>query len=385
MSESQNATTVAECAAQLGVSEQTARHRMAQSDAYEALPGNLRKAVDTGVLKELEADAAEYGVTPRELKDMFGDDCILGAFGHLMAIFPDLFPPRLTQFRGKTLDLLECARPILEAEKPMTIRQLFYRVVSAGGLPSTDKKHYTRLMRLMVTVREEGQIPRSWIVDHLRQTLKPSSWSGLADFGDSIRDCYRKDFWASMPYHVEVFVEKDAIAGTIQPVTDEYDIRLRVCRGYSSVSFAGEIADLWSEVTKPIKAYYLGDFDPSGFDIERDLKAKLKRYSGCSFDWSRLGVGASDFDEFKLLPLAVKHTDRRARAFMAEHGGRCAEIDAIPPTELRRRVDKAIQTWIDNEKWDRLRMIEKLEKAAIEGYADKMAELNLDTVSEAVA
>src|SRR5207245_380345 len=122
-------------------------------------------------------------------------------------------------------------------------------------------------------------------------------------------------------HHVEVFVEKDAMAGTVQPVTDEFDIRLRIVKGYASVSFAGEIADLWHEVKKPIFAYYLGDFDPSGFDLERDLQAKIKRYSGGrEFTWQRLGVLAEDFDDHNLICLPVKHTDNRARTFMAQHG-----------------------------------------------------------------
>ena len=62
----------------------------------------------------------------------------------------------------------------------------------------------------------------------------------MADFSESVRDCYRKDFWASLPHHVEVFVEKDAVAGTVQPVTSENDVAIRVCRGYASVSFNRE-------------------------------------------------------------------------------------------------------------------------------------------------
>jgi hypothetical protein len=127
----------------------------------------------------------------------------------------------------------------------MTLRQLYYRLISAGMLRN-DQKEYKRLGSVMTRLREAGEVPRTWIVDHIRSTLKPSSWTGLADFGESVRDCYRKDFWASLDHHVEVFVEKDAGAGTIQPVTERYDIALRVCRGYSSVSFAGEIADLWA-------------------------------------------------------------------------------------------------------------------------------------------
>src|SRR5262245_10324347 len=111
----------------------------------------------------------------------------------------------------------------------MTLRQLFYRLVSAGALANRQQE-YKRLGHVMTRLREGGEVPRSWIVDHVRATLKPSSWTGLGNYLESVRDCYRKDFWASLDHHVEVFVEKDAVAGTVQPVTAEYDVALRVVR-----------------------------------------------------------------------------------------------------------------------------------------------------------
>jgi len=237
---------------------------------------------------------------------------------------------------------------------------------------------------VMTRLREAGEVPRTWIVDHVRSTLKPSSWTGLADYGESVRDCYRKDLWASMPDHVEVFVEKDAVAGTIQQVTEKADIRLRVCRGYASVSFAGEIADLWERIEKPIHAYYLGDFDPSGFDLERDLRERLERYShrccthdgddvdSFSFCWTRLAVRADDFDDFDLIRLPVKHSDMRSKAFIREHGEACAEVDALPPTELRRRVEEAIDSHIDVDRWNKLLKTEAMERKQIDQWAKAM-------------
>jgi hypothetical protein len=266
----------------------------------------------------------------------------------------------------------------------MTLRQLYYRLVSAGDLSNT-KSEYSRLGGLMTRLREAGDVPRTWIVDHVRNRLKPSSWSGLANFAESVRDCYRLDFWASLPVHVEIFVEKDAVAGTIQPVTNEYDVALQVCRGYTSVSFAGEIADQWKRIEKPIFAYYLGDFDPSGFDLERDLRAKLERYSdrmiwthhvpdsvGEGVAWQRLGVCTEDFDLLDLIRLPIKMTDNRAAGFVREHGDTGAEIDAIPPTELRRRVREAITSHIDADRWNRLRVVEQAEKETLEAFVGQL-------------
>ena len=300
------------------------------------------------------------------------------------------------RFNRNTLELVECATGILEAEYPMTLRQLYYRVVSAGVL-SNDQRSYNRLGRAMTRLREAGGIPRTWIVDHIRQTLKPSSWSGLADYGESVRECYRRNFWASLPDHVEVFVEKDAVAGTVEPVTDGYDINLRVLRGFSSISFAGGIADEWRDIKKNIYAYYLGDFDPSGMDTERDIKAKLHRYSGRYLwpddyggdyesrvqayarggpvYWHRLGILPEDFDDFDLIPLPAKISDTRYGAFVDEHGAECAELDALPPTELRRRVEEAITEHIDQDEWERLQLIEQREQEAMNAAVERWSGL----------
>lgn len=289
------------------------------------------------------------------------------------------------RFRGKNQALFLRAAEILEEERPMTLRQLYYRVVSVGLLENSQAE-YRRLGNGMTRLREAGQIARTWIVDRVRSTIKPSSWCGLADFGAAVCKVYRKDLWAGMPHHLEVFVEKDAIAGTIQPVTREYDVALQVCRGYTSVSFAGEIADLWAEICKPIYCYYLGDFDPSGFDLERDLKEKLQRYSGRSvcdryvgqddgadsatFRWERLAVLPGDFEQHDLITLPVKQSDRRAQAFIERHGHACAEVDALPPAELRRRVEGAILAHVDRGQWERLLLVQTEERERLRGMVE---------------
>ncbi|MDB5390218.1 MAG: hypothetical protein JWM11_5864 [Planctomycetaceae bacterium] len=297
---------------------------------------------------------------------------------------------------AKNTSLLAAATAILEAEHPCTLRQLFYRIVSAGHIENKPAE-YSRLGALMTRAREEGLINRRWIVDHVRATLKPSSWSGLLDYRDTVCEVYRKDFWANMPDYVCVFVEKDAIAGTIQPITNANNVALHVVRGYSSVSFAGEIADEWRRIKKPIHAYYLGDHDPSGYDLERDLREKLERYSDrwiydedkylidqSSVGWSRLGVLPEDFDAFKLIKLPLKESDNRTAGFLKTHGNFAAEVDAIPPTELRRRVEEAIDNHIDVEKWNALIRVEAAEKETVRTVLATLGKqtqssLNLDT------
>jgi hypothetical protein len=284
-------------------------------------------------------------------------------------------------FRAKNQSLQKHAVEVLEAERPMTLRALYYRLASAGHIPATDPG-YNRLKKVMKKLRESGVVPiTGWLVDRIRSTIKPSSWSGLADFGDTVRQAYRKNLWAQMSHHVEIFTEKDAIAGTIQEVTTEYDVALNVIRGDVSISFAGEIANLWKRVRKPIHSYYLGDFDPSGFGIETELFEKLVRYSGKVPNWTRLGVVEEDFEEFDLLALPVKKSSRSAE-FIRKYGTRCAEVDALPPNELRDRVRNAIESHIDQEQWERLKRVEELESQTIIDLVSEWREKeNLGSVS----
>ncbi len=133
--------------------------------------------------------------------------------------------------RQKTLPLA-CVVVELAAERsPDTVRGIMYAVVSAGWLPDTSNKSYARVRRILNTLRKRRIIPFGWITDNVRDTIKPSSWSGLADFAETVRDAYRMDFWARLPEYVAIIVEKDTVAGRIAQVTQEYDVPLHPLRG----------------------------------------------------------------------------------------------------------------------------------------------------------
>ncbi len=263
----------------------------------------------------------------------------------------------------KNLPLASVAIEFLAAHAPDTVRGNMYLVVSSGWLPDTSRKSYGRIQRLLNRLRENGTISFEWIVDNIRSTIKPSSWSGLADFTDTVRDAYRKNYWDQLPDYIEVIVEKDTLAGKVSQVTREYDVRLHPLRGYSSSSFAWHIAQGWRKIEKPICIYYIGDHDPSGRDLERNICQKLSRYAECDFTWVRLGVNASQFDEFNVLPLAAKKSDKRYRWFVEQYGEECAEAEAIPANDMRAMVRKAIESHIPQDSWKRLKQVEELERS----------------------
>jgi len=262
-----------------------------------------------------------------------------------------------------TTELVERAERILSAEQPMTIRQLFYRLVSVQALEN-GTPDYKKLSRVMTDARESGQVPFEWIVDRSRPTYAPNVFDNLQDGLMALRNCYRKDYWQDQPVHVEIWTEKDAIIGSIEPVTDELGVTVRVSRGFTSTTRVHEIASTFSRIVKPIFVFYLGDHDPSGRAIELDLYDRISSY-GTDFQMARLAIREKDIDDFNLPPLRIKASDTRAAAFRRKFGNRCVELDALPPEELRSRVRQAIEGHIEAEAWGRALAIEKAEQESI--------------------
>jgi hypothetical protein len=278
-----------------------------------------------------------------------------------------------TSTRSKTLPLACVSVEMLAAHRPDTVRGNMYLVVSAGWLPDTSDQSYDRIQRLLVRLRENGTILFAWVVDNVRSTIKPSSWSGLADFADTVRDAYRLNFWASLPEYIEVIVEKDTVAGKLAVVTQEYDVPLHPIRGYNSTTFCHNIARGWDEITKPITIYYVGDHDPSGRDLERDVQERLARYGKRPFSWQRLAISPEQFSAYNVRPLVPKKKDARTKKFVERWGKDCAEVEAVPATELRRIVREAVESHIPQSRWAELKEQEKRER---ELWAQTMQSIN---------
>jgi hypothetical protein len=254
----------------------------------------------------------------------------------------------------------------------MTIRQLFYRLVSRGLIPN-DRKHYQLTSRVMTKSRDDGRCSFDAIVDRSRPSYSPNVFDDADEYANTVQRSYRKDYWATQPNHVEIWVEKDAIIGSIEPTTDELGVTIRVGRGFLSTTKAHEIATRFASVDKPITVFYLGDHDPSGHDIERDLYARIRSYGSGDFNMQRLAIHKADIAQFNLPPLRIKDSDARAVKFRAQHGEDCVELDALPPDELRRRIKEAVELLQDRTLWDRAVMVEKVELASIKDAASMWA------------
>jgi len=216
----------------------------------------------------------------------------------------------------------------------------------------------------MGKAREDGRCDFDWIVDRSRPEYRPNVFKDVAGYGRAIQRSYRKDYWALQPNHVELWSEKDSVIGSIEALTDELGIRVRVGRGFLSTTRVHEIAQHFLNIGKPITVFYIGDHDPSGREIERNAGNRVWQY-GAEFDLERLAITGEDIKTWNLPPLRIKDTDTRADAFRNVHGDDCVELDALPVHELRRRIREAVEGKLDRVAWDRAVAVEAVEIANI--------------------
>ena len=170
-----------------------------------------------------------------------------------------------------------------------------------------------------------------------------------------------------MPVYVEVWCEKDALAGVLMEETEVYAVPLMVARGYSSISFLHSAAMAIKAFGKPTYIFHFGDLDPSGVDAARDIEAKLRRYApAAEIHFERPAVTRAQADEWNLPTRPTKQTDTRAKKF----SGTSVELDAIPAAKLRELVRQCIERHVDKQQLELLKIVEKSERELLTKWAD---------------
>jgi hypothetical protein len=174
---------------------------------------------------------------------------------------------------AKTIQLIDAAVEILRAHHPMTVRQVYYQLVSRQDLENNISR-YKATCNLLVDARKDGVIPWEWIEDRLRRPRTVGMWENLNTFAETALRAYRRDVWDMQPTYLEVWLEKDALSGIFEDILRPYGVTLNVGRGYdgwSSIYKAARRLGTGKEVT----ILYFGDFDPSGEDMFRSLIDRL--------------------------------------------------------------------------------------------------------------
>jgi len=254
---------------------------------------------------------------------------------------------------------------IIADGKPMTVRQVFYQA-TVHGLVEKAETGYSKVQTDLTLMRRDGSLPYDWLADNTRWQRKPRTFNSVEDALRETAAFYRKSLWADADSYVEIWMEKDALAGVLYPITSMYDVPLMVARGYASLSFlysaAEEIDRLGYECSIPTYIYHLGDFDPSGVNAGEKIEETLREMApNAEIHFKRIAVTTEQIAEWDLPTRPTKNSDSQSKNF----GDISVELDAIDPNRLRNLVQEAIEQHLPPDQFAVLKVAEESEREII--------------------
>ena len=239
------------------------------------------------------------------------------------------------RFQQKSLDLIELVNQVVNEYSAqgyeLTLRQAYYQLVARGYIPNNERS-YKNIGNLINDGRLAGLIDWYSITDRTRNLRGNGHWNNPADVITSARYSYLLDKWEGQPNYVEVWVEKDALVDIVGQACRPLDTPYFSCRGYTSQS------EMWSAAQRFIRQndrenriiIHLGDHDPSGIDMTRDIQERLWLF-GADVEVKRVALTMNQINTYNPPPNPAKITDSRASKYIAQFGDESWELDALEP------------------------------------------------------
>lgn len=271
----------------------------------------------------------------------------------------------------------------------LSLRQIYYRLVSNHVIPNTINE-YKGLSRHLVTARENGSVDWTRIEDRTREA-EGNDWgrTEAPDPEEFIQGrlehaiahthlSFKK--WLNQPENVEVWIEKDALSVLASGVARRYNVTTCPSKGYSSFTYIMEAVERINQYDAPVTVLYFGDFDPSGMDITRDLRERLRKYGAHNLEKvERICLSREQIDEYNLPPFPAKKSDARYDQFVINTGSDDAvELDALEPPVLENFIKEAIEEHIDWTIWYETQQAEQEGTDIINKAIDKLREAILE-------
>jgi hypothetical protein len=253
------------------------------------------------------------------------------------------------RFNSKSHILLKQVNAILDEYTAqgfrLTLRQCYYQLV-ARGLLANKVSEYKRLGALVSNAREAGLVDWDAIEDRTRAARQVTTWDNPGDIVEAAANQYKEDILAGQAIRPEIFVEKEALAGVLLPLAAELRVTCLSCRGYVSSSEMFDSA--YRRYRRIIDAgqtpvvIHLGDHDPSGLDMTRDIRRRLALFAGQEIEVQRIALNMDQIEKFNPPPNPCKETDARYGAYVEQYGTECWELDALEPKYLQEITRKAV-------------------------------------------
>lgn len=329
---------------------------------------------------------------------------------------------RTLRFRDESWARIEQMNEIIEEyqgqQLRLTARQLYYQLVSRDLIPNLPAE-YKKLTALLTDARYAGLVDWDAIEDRGREPSVPSQWNSIGDLCESALRAYRLPRWKGQSAYCELWVEKQALAGVLEPLASEHHVTLMVNKGYSSASAMKESAerirratiededavtaayqklaaavkkhgktsaetrkaveqfrdDLAEAVPREAVVFYLGDHDPSGEDMVRDISERLEEFGVHRLNVVKVGLTIDQVRKYNPPPNPAKITDPRAKKYIAKFGDKSWEVDALDPATLARLIRASFRDVIDLRLLKEIKAKEETDK---ERLRDAVARMQAD-------
>lgn len=281
------------------------------------------------------------------------------------------------RFQQKSLDLIELVNQVVDEYSAqgyeLTLRQVYYQLVARGYIPNNERS-YKNVGSLINDGRLAGLIDWHSVTDRTRNLRKESHWDNPADVIASARYSYNLDKWKGQPNYVEVWVEKDALVDIVGQACSPLDTPYFSCRGYTSQS------EMWSAAQRFIRQeqrekriiIHLGDHDPSGIDMTRDIQERLELF-GADVYVKRVALTMNQIQTYNPPPNPTKITDSRASKYIDQFGDESWELDALEPKVITDLIKKQVTMYRNDDIYRAVCDKESREKEEL-----KMLERNYD-------
>jgi len=285
---------------------------------------------------------------------------------------------REINFRKSSLDLIKLINGVVSEYSnqgyELTLRQAYYQLVARGYIPNNERS-YKNIGNLINDGRLAGLIDWNSITDRTRYIRGNSHWERPEDVIASARYSYLLDKWKGQPNYVEVWVEKDALIDIVSQACRPIDTPHFSCRGYTSQS------EMWSAAQRFISQQHreqriiihLGDHDPSGIDMTRDIQDRLNMF-GADVYVKRVALTMDQVDTYNPPPNPAKITDSRCDKYIQEYGEESWELDALEPQMLTQLIRDEVTAYRDDDLYQQICDREKQEKAELRMVEDNYHE-----------
>lgn len=281
-------------------------------------------------------------------------------------------------FRQKSLDLIELINGVInEYSKQgyeLTLRQAYYQLVARGYIENNERS-YKNIGNLINDGRLAGLIDWNSITDRTRNLRRNSHWDRPQDVIESAKYSYLLDKWQGQPNYVEVWVEKDALVDIVGQACYPIDTPYFSCRGYTSQS------EMWTAAQRFLRQKYregryiihLGDHDPSGIDMTRDIQERLEMF-GADVYVKRVALTMNQVNTYNPPPNPAKITDSRCGKYIDQYGTESWELDALEPQMLVNLIRNEVTALRDDAIYEEVCSREEQEKEELQLLVDNYNE-----------